>query len=97
MEFDLRFLVTMGGIIASVGGSFAVVRSQVERLRKDVDVLGNKIANLDSRLDQNDVATSKCSQRLDTLADILSPTALADQTRRIERLRADVDHLMQTK
>ena len=97
MEFDLRFLVTMGGIIASVGGSFAVVRSQVERLRKDVDVLGNKIAKLDRRLDQHAVATSNYSPRLDTQDDILSPTALADQTRRIERLRADVDHLMQTK
>lgn len=94
MEFDLRFLVTMGGIIASVGGSFAVVRSQVERLRKDVDALSRKISGLDTRLDRNDVSTSTCSQRLDILSGILSPSALEDQTRRVERLRADVDHLM---
>jgi len=94
MEFDLKFLISIGGIIASVGGSFAVVRSQVERMKKDVEALNKKLGQLDNRIDKLDVHTTTVAQRMDVISSILSPSALESNTRRIERLRADVDHLM---
>jgi len=93
MEFDLRMLITLGGILVSVVTSAAVARQQIKQNSDKISDLRRKVDEFDLRLDKNDMMTSIHEQRMQSLAGTSSPEAREKLARELEGLKKDVAHL----
>lgn len=85
MELDLRLLITIGGMAASVLASFIVTKQRVNELEADVKETLAKLSKLDSRLDRNDTQTDLVAQKLKVIADMNSPSERDKLSRALER------------
>tara|TARA_R100000329_G_scaffold87605_1_gene73738 strand:- start:906 stop:1262 length:357 start_codon:yes stop_codon:yes gene_type:complete len=93
MELDLRLLITIGGMAASVLASFIVTKQRVNELEADVKETLAKLSKLDSRLDRNDTETDLVGQRLSVISSMMDPTNRERLHRSLERMQTEVEHL----
>ena len=93
MEFDVRLLLTIGGMLVSVVSAAAIAKQQIKTLSEHIQDIENRLRKLDTRLDKNDNQTDITIQRLGILAGMMDPPTMDRRSRELERLRADLDHL----
>ena len=59
MELDVKFLITLGGLAASIIGASAVAKYQLKNILEELRSLWSSVKKLDQRLDKKDVDTER--------------------------------------
>ena len=93
MELTTEMIVTIGGMSASIIGSFAVVKSKVSQIESDLKEAQKRLLSLDSRLDKNDTSTDLVGQRLSVISVMMDPTKREILHRSLERLKVENETL----
>lgn len=87
---DVKLLITLGGVAASVIGTAAVARAQITRLTEQIKDVENQLRSDDGRTDKLENTSDTQIQRVDILAGMLSPSKREEDARRSERLLTEV-------
>lgn len=90
---DIKFLVTIGGILFSVAGAAAVGRMQIKNILEAIEDVERRLREIDKRLDILETSQGVFSNQISTLKDILSPTNLAKQNREIATINGNIQSL----
>tara|TARA_R100001594_G_scaffold41661_1_gene73566 strand:+ start:1025 stop:1378 length:354 start_codon:yes stop_codon:yes gene_type:complete len=90
---DIKFLVTLGGIIFSVAGAAAVGKMQIKSILESLGDVERRLREIDKRLDKLESNQGVVKNQVNTLKDILSPTNLADQHREMATVKGNIDSL----
>ncbi len=101
MELGLRELLTIGTVLAGLGGTWAVIKSTVARIQEDLKGIQDEIQSLNIRLDNTESGDAVMKHQISVIGGILSPGNLESTAREAEALtnrmnacRRDVDTLM---
>jgi len=86
MEFDLRMLLSVGAVFASVVAAMAIARHQIGAITAQLEEFKASIRQLDNRLDRIDVETNNLRQRVNILTDISAPSNLEAKVRELTSL-----------
>jgi hypothetical protein len=96
----IRTLITVGGILASIGGAWYLMRYQINELRAEDFKQDKTITAMGVKLDTAQSALSLLSQKTDVIGSMMAPDAVAEHHKNqtgmqkdIEYLRRDVDLL----
>ena len=91
MELGTRELVHFCLLVATIAGSFQVVKSQLNRLMKDFEKALQEINDMNARLDKMEADSAVVHHQTRILASILSPANLKEQTKEVANLRARLE------
>ena len=87
---DVKFLVTLGGILFSVAGAAAVGKMQIKAIIESLGDVEKRLRDIDKRLDVLETNQGIEENQINTLKSILSPDNLAKQNREIEGIRVSI-------
>ena len=87
---DIKFLVTLGGIIFSVAGAAAVGKMQIKAIIESLGDVEKRLRDIDKRLDVLETNQGIVQNQINTLKSILSPDNLAKQNRELEGNKVSV-------
>tara|TARA_R100001224_G_scaffold83036_1_gene52427 strand:- start:219 stop:563 length:345 start_codon:yes stop_codon:yes gene_type:complete len=87
---DIKFLVTLGGIIFSVAGAAAVGKMQIKTIIESLGDVEKRLRDIDKRLDVLETNQGIVQNQINTLKSILSPDNLAKQNRELEGIKVSV-------
>lgn len=97
---DVKFLVTLGGILFSVAGAAAVGKMQIKAIIESLGDVEKRLRDIDKRLDILETNQGIVQNQINTLKGILSPDNLAKQNQensalktKVESLQKDTDRL----
>jgi len=93
MDIDIRLVVSIGALFASVIGAAAIARYQISALLEQLNELKRALSVIDSRLDRNDQTTSNLENRVTILAGMMSPDTLEKRFRELTSLGKDIEYL----
>jgi len=93
MELDIKTLITVGGIAASVIGSAAVAKHQLKTIHENIKEIFTSLKKLDQRTDKHDINTEMLNSKVTVLASMMSPDTLERRHREVEALKKDVEFL----
>ena len=82
---DIKLLITLGGVGASIIGTAAVARAQIGRLMEQLKDVEARLRQADSRTDKLENEASTQVNRLDVIAKMLSPNEREKYARMTER------------
>ena len=92
---DVKLLITLGGVGASVIGTAAVARAPITRLTEQLKVVESQLRQADTRTDKLENTSDTQEQRVDILAGMLSPSKRETDARRSERLITSLEYIDQ--
>ena len=87
---DVKFLITLGGILFSVAGAAAVGKMQIKAIIESLGDVEKRLRDIDKRLDVLETNQGIVQNQINTLKSILSPDNLAKQNREIEGIKVSV-------
>jgi len=97
---DLRLVLTVAGMVASVAGAMAVARQSIKQLTALIADIETRLRSLDSQHDRLKTEIKTNAQRLGILAQMSSPDALERRhtqlggvLARLEQVERQVDKL----
>jgi septal ring factor EnvC (AmiA/AmiB activator) len=90
---DVKLLITLGGVGASIIGTAAVAKAQIGRLTEMLKDVESRLRSADSRTDKLENTSDTQIQRVDILAGMLSPSKREEDARRSERLITSLDYI----
>ena len=90
---DIRLIVTLLGVAASIFGGAAVAKMRIKDLQEAIAEIHATIKANDKRIDNLENAESVVKQRLDILAKMNSPENLRRDHMQIANILADVAYL----
>lgn len=90
---DLRLVITLLGVAASVFGGAAIAKLQIKQLTEETKSLFADIRSLDGRYDKLHTLTETQEQRIDILAKMNSPENLRRDHMTLAGIQADVEFL----
>jgi len=93
MELDIKTLITVGGIAASVIGSAAVAKHQLKTIHENIKEIFVSLKKLDQRTDKHDINAEMLTSKVTVLASMMSPDTLERRHREVEALKKDVEFL----
>jgi signal-transduction protein with cAMP-binding, CBS, and nucleotidyltransferase domain len=93
MELDVKFLITLGGLAASIIGASAVAKYQLKNILEELRSLWSSVKKLDQRLDKKDVDTEMLSQKMSVIVSMMTPDVLERRHRETEALKKDVEFI----
>jgi len=93
MDIDIRLVVSIGALFASIIGAAAIARYQIASLLEQLNELKRALNTMDSRLDRNDQTTSNLENRVTILAGMMSPDTLEKRFRELTSLGKDIEFL----
>jgi predicted RNase H-like nuclease (RuvC/YqgF family) len=93
MELDIKTLITVGGIAASVIGSAAVAKHQLKTIHENIKEIFASLKKLDQRTDKHDINAEMLTSKVSVLASMMSPDTLERRHREVEALKKDVEFL----
>jgi signal-transduction protein with cAMP-binding, CBS, and nucleotidyltransferase domain len=93
MELDVKFLITLGGLAASIVGASAVAKYQLKNILEELRSLWSFVKKLDQRLDKKDVDTEMLSQKMSVIGSMMTPDVLERRHRETEALKKDVEFI----
>ena len=96
MELDIRMLVTLGGMLASVVSAAAIARQQIKHLEEEIKEMKSVCNKMELRLDRNDMTTSINEQKINELSVVSSPKEREGLVRELEGLKKDIAFLNKT-
>ena len=91
MELGTRELVHFCLLVATIAGSFQVVKSQLNRLMSAFEKALSEINVMASRMDKMEADSAVVHHQTRILANILSPDNLREQTKEVADLRARLE------
>jgi len=83
---DVKFLITIGGIIFSVAGAAAVGKMQIKSILESLRDVEKRLRDIDKRIDRLESDNGIVTSRVNTLSEINSVSALAQYNSKITRL-----------
>ena len=96
---DIRLIVTLLGVAASIFGGAAVAKMRIKDLQEAIAEIHATIKANDKRIDNLENAESVIKQRVDIISKMNSPEnlrrdhiAMATLTSTVDQLRKDMDH-----
>mgnify|MGYP003114135383 CR=1 FL=1 len=92
---DLRLIITLLGVAASVFGGVAAAKFQIRQQGEDLKELQKLVRSLDGRFDKLHTLTETQEQRIDILAKMSSPDRLEARHRETSKLLADVANALE--
>ncbi len=93
MELDIKTLITVGGIAASVIGSAAVAKHQLKTIHENIKEIFASLKKLDQRTDKHDINAEMLTSKVTVLSSMMSPDTLERRYREVESLKKDVEFL----
>lgn len=90
---DLRLIITLLGVAASVFGGVAAAKFQIKQLGEDAKELQKLVRSLDARFDKLHTLTETQEQRIDILAKMSSPENLRRDHMNMASMQADIAFL----
>tara|TARA_R110000824_G_scaffold393363_1_gene592478 strand:+ start:91 stop:435 length:345 start_codon:yes stop_codon:yes gene_type:complete len=94
---DIKFIITIGGILFSIAGAAAVAKSQIARLTELLKDIEQRMRKADTRTDrietkmETQLGTAK--QRLDVIAKMMDPPTMERRARESERTAVTLEQL----
>jgi uncharacterized protein YeeX (DUF496 family) len=96
---DIRLIVTLLGVAASIFGGAAVAKMRIKDLQEHISEIHATLKGNDKRIDILENQSSIIQQRLDILAKMNSPEnlrrdhiAMAELSSTVAQLRKEMDH-----
>ena len=96
---DIRLIVTLLGVAASIFGGAAVAKMRIKDLQEHISEIHTTLKQNDKRIDILENQCSIIQQRLDILAKMNSPEnlrrdhiAMAELSSTVAQLRKEMDH-----
>lgn len=96
---DIRLIVTILGVAASIFGGAAVAKMRIKDLQEAISEIHSTIKSNDKRIDALENLASVTNQRLEILGKLSSPEnlrrdhiAMAELSSTVAQLRKEMDH-----
>lgn len=93
MEIDVRLVMSIGALFASIIGAAAIARYQIASLLVQLNDLKKTLVAFDGRLDRNDQDTATLEQRTTILSAMMSPDTLEKRFRELTSMSKDIEHI----
>jgi SMC interacting uncharacterized protein involved in chromosome segregation len=100
MELDLRLLLTLGGMGASILSAAVIVKTklastidQLQAFQTDVE---QRLRALDGRIDALDVAVNSSAKSISIFRDMFNPSERDKHSRELERHNMEIQHLRES-
>lgn len=90
---DIRLVITLLGVAASVFGGAAIAKLQIKQLTEEAKDLHKDIRSLDARYDRLHTLSETQEQRIDILAKMNSPENLRRDHMTLAAIQADIAYL----
>ena len=90
---DIKFLITIGGIIFSVAGAAAVGKMQIKAILESLLDIERRLRVIDKRIDDLESHQGVIRNQLNVFKDILGPDNLAAQNREISEIKTNIKEL----
>ena len=88
---DIRLLVTVGGMAATVIAASAVVKASVKVLQDQARDFEKRLRAVDVRIDKATTQIATLAQRQGVISSLMDPTTMERKSREIQRLRTEMD------
>ena len=99
-QIDLRMVITVAGMIASLGGAAAVAKAQIKIITSKLEDIELRLRQTNLKMEKLYTMTETQEQRITVLASMSSPDQLRRQHMEhaqlqtyVTRLQEDVSHL----
>ena len=90
---DIKFLVTLGGILFSVAGAAAVGKMQIKSILESLGDIEKRLREIDKRIDALESGHEVVFSKVKTLAEINSVSALAAYNRETSEMQSAIKEL----
>ena len=90
---DIKFLITLGGIIFSVAGAAAVGKMQIKAILESLVDVEKRLRDIDKRIDSLESGHEVVASKVKTLAEINSVSALASHNNQLAKMEVSIEHL----
>ena len=90
---DIKFLITLGGILFSVAGAAAVGKMQIKSILESLLDVEKRLREIDKRIDFLESGHEVVSSKVKTLAEISSVSALAKSNRETAEMQSSIREL----
>ena len=90
---DLRLVLTIGGMAASVVAASAVAKASIKNLQEQTMDFEKRLRSLDTRIDKLTTQIETLTQRVGVLVSMNDPPTMERRSREIERIRTEVDFI----
>ena len=91
MELGSREAIQFLFVVATLAGSFQMVKSNLARVMKDLEHLKKELENINMRIDNGEAAAAVIHHQVKVLGSILSPDNLEKHNRELQDLQARTD------
>lgn len=91
---DLKLIITLLGVAASIFGGAAVAKMRIKDLQESISEIHATLKNNDRRIDVLENQTSITNQRLDILGKMNAPDVLEKRHRETAKLLSDVENAL---
>ena len=88
---DIRLLVTVGGMAATVIAASAVVKASVKVLQAQARDFEKRLRAVDVRIDKATTQIETLAQRQGVISSMMDPNTMERKSREIQRLRTEMD------
>ena len=88
---DIRLLVTVGGMAATVIAASAVVKASVKVLQDQARDFEKRLRAVDVRIDKATTQIETLAQRQGVISSMMDPNTMERKSREIQRLRTEMD------
>ena len=88
---DIRLLVTVGGMAATVIAASAVVKASVKVLQDQARDFEKRLRAVDVRIDKATTQIATLAQRQGVISSMMDPNTMERKSREIQRLRTEMD------
>ena len=93
MELDLRLLLTLGGMGASILSAAVIVKTKLGAVIEQLQDIEQRLRALDSRLDAVDVAVNSSAKSISIFREMFNPKERDAASRELERHKIEIAHL----
>lgn len=90
---DIKFLITLGGILFSVAGAAAVGKMQIKAILESLVDIEKRLRDIDKRIDSLESGHEVVASKVKTLAEINSVSALASHNKQLAKMEVSIEHL----
>jgi|TARA_R110002020_G_scaffold100502_4_gene237550 cell division protein FtsB len=93
MEIDVRMILTLGGMLASVVTAFVIVKTKLQAVIEQLSDIENRFRSMDKNNDSQEVTIQNHAQRLDVISGMLAPKEREARAREMASIIAEVNAL----
>ena len=96
MELDLRLLLTLAGMGASILSAAVIVKTKLGAVIEQLADVEQRLRALDGRIDALDVAVSSSAKSISIFRDMFNPAERDKHSRELERHNMEIMHLRES-